>query len=142
MAELGLKARRPSSRAPCTCHPPPSPAAVLTCAAEALLTGLPEPHVEPALEELVIPCLPEVLDSLAPVVPPATAAVAPAEVNALEPARLVQAQRLCHLPGPLAPVAAAQGGEGEGQGEADGEDGQHQLPPGPVHGWRRCAESG
>lgn len=49
------------------------------------------------------------------------------------------AQRLRHPAGPLAPVAAAQGGEGEGQGEAGGEEGVHLLSPGPVHGWRSCA---
>lgn len=122
------------SRAPAPVTHPAAPAAVLTCAADALLTGLPEPRMEPAQDEHVVPRLPNVLDGLARVVPPA-----PIGVNAGQPAR---AQRLGHPPGPLAPVAAAHGGEGAGQGEADGEEAQHLPPPGPVHGWRWCAVSG
>lgn len=108
---------------------PQDPRAVLTCAAEALLARLPEPHVEPALDELVVPHLPNVLDGLAPVIAAATAVV-----DAVRPPGVALAQRLCHPPGPLTPVAAAHGREGEGEGEADGEEGQRLLPPGPVHG--------
>lgn len=56
----------------------------LTCAVEAFLTGLPKPHMEPALDKLVVPCLPDVLDSLAVIVLTARAAAGPAEVNAVQ----------------------------------------------------------
>lgn len=89
--------------------------------------------MEPASDELVVPYLPNVLDGLALVVRSAIAA-ALAEINAVRPSRVVLARCLGHPPGPLTPVAAAQGCEGEGEGEADGEEGQRLLPPGPVHG--------
>lgn len=114
---------------------------MLTCAAETLLTGLPEPHVKPALDELVVPRLPNVLDSLAPVVPLAAAA-APDKEKAVQFSWVVLAQWLCHPPGPLTPVAAAHGGEREGEGEADREEDHGPLPPGAVHGRMRCAVSG
>lgn len=88
--------------------------------------------MEPALDELVVPYLPNVLDSLALI--RSAVAAAPAEMNAVQPSCVVLAWWLGHPPGPLAPVAAAQGCEGEGQGEADGEEGQHPLLLGPVHG--------
>ena len=93
--------------------------------------------MEPAPGELVVSHLPNVLDGLGPVVPAATAVV-----DAVQHPRMVLAQRLCHPPGPLTPVAAAHGREGEGEGQADGEEGQHPLSPGPVHGRMRGAEAG
>ena len=104
--------------------------AELTCAPKRLLTRLPEPHVEPALDELVVPHLPNVLDGLGPIVAAATAVV-----DAVQHPRTILAQRLCHPPRALAPVAAAHGREGEGEGQADQEEGQSPLLPGPlVHG--------
>ena len=86
--------------------------------------------MEPALDELVVPHLPNVLDRLGPIVAAATAVV-----DAVQHPRTILAQRLCHPPRALAPVAAAHGREGEGEGQADQEEGQSPLLPGPlVHG--------
>ena len=119
---------KPDSLPPRTTRGPVD--AELTCAPEGFLARLPEPHVETALDELVVSHLPNVLDGLAPVVAAATAVV-----DAVQRPRTVLAQRLCHPPRALAPVAAAHGREGEGEGQADREEGQSPLLPGPpVHG--------
>lgn len=98
----------------------------LRYAAEALLAGVPESCMQPMFCELVVILrLPNVLHSPALIVPHAVA---------LPPSCVVPGTAACHPPGPLTPVPAAQGGKGEGQGQADGEEGQCLLPPGPICG--------
>lgn len=89
--------------------------------------------MEPEQEELVVACLPDVLDSLAVIVFPASAVAGLADLNAVHSSQGVLAQWFCHPTDPFTPMAAAQGCEGEGESQADGEEGQYPLPPRPVH---------
>lgn len=93
--------------------------------------------MEPEQDEFVVTCLPDVLDSLAVIVSPASAVAGLADLNAVHPRQGVLAQWFCYPSDPLTPMAAAHGCEGEGKSHADGEEGQHPLPPRPVHGGRK-----
>lgn len=90
--------------------------------------------MESEQDEFVVTRLPDVLDSLAVILFPASAVAGLADLNAVHSPQGVLAQWFCCPSDPLAPVAAADGCQGEGKSQADGEEGQYPLPPRPVHG--------
>lgn len=83
------------------------PVGLLTIFIYHFLTGVPDASVELFLHEFVIPRLPDVLHSLAAV------ALGAVEADAEIPLGVTFAERFGHFPGPLAPVAAAEGCDGE-----------------------------